>query len=251
MGGGGASPSDGGFPNEPAGFVVLGEWNNEAMLDANGWGVDGVQTYGAKEYATSGYAGAPRIGGMAVIQTRYDGGVEGGHDPQRMQFSLPAGTRELFFGAEVQFRADYPTSTSSGGNKQLFVTFPANRRYFVNLDEGAAQGRWGIYEQSSPLLNSNIDVVYGQWISVEWYLRKDTDAGANDGVMRLWIDGALAVERTDMTFPPGDMVLAYDDGSNNGNHYPLASSPRAIGTDLGGPVDAYRWTAVLRVSRPP
>ena len=243
-------PRDGGFPHEPAGFVVLGEWNDEAGLVADGWYDDGNPSmWGSKTRVTSGYAGAPQLGGPAVIQTFYAGGTAGGYDPGREQFNLPSGTRELFFGAELQFKADYPTSTSSGGNKQLFVTFTGGGRYFVNLDEGAAAGKWGVYQQSTPLADSTIDVAYGRWVLVEWYLRKDT--GAGDGVMRLWIDGVLALDLTNLTFPAGDMVLAYDDGSNNGNHYPLATDPRLIGTDQGGPVDAYRWAAVLRVSAPP
>lgn len=243
-------PMPGTFTHEPAGWSVLGEWNNGAALDAGSFYADGNPSgFGEKSRVITGYAGTPTIGGAAAIQTFYAGGTDGGHDAGRMQLDLPSGVRELFFGAELQFAADYPTSTSSGGNKQLFVTFADGGRYFINLDEGMAAGRWGIYQQSSPLADSAIDVAYGRWITVEWYLRGDT--GASDGILRLWIDGALALDLTNLTFPTGEMVLAYDDGSNNGNHYPTESDPRRIGSSLGGPVDAYRWASVLRVSAPP
>ncbi|MBX7120102.1 MAG: Ig-like domain-containing protein [Gemmatimonadaceae bacterium] len=245
-----APPTSTGFANRPSNFVTRGEWNNATTIDADGWYDDGNPSgWGGKTVVNTGYAGSPRIGGSRAIQTLYAGGVEGGHDAGRMQFNLPAGTNEIFFGAEVQFKSDYPTSTSSGGNKQFFVTFSGGGRYFVNIDDGAARGRWGIYVGSSPLIDSNIQVVYGQWIKMEWYLKRNT--GAGDGIMRLWIDGVLAVNLTNLSFPTGNMVLAYDDGSNNGNHYPGPSDPRKIGSNLGGPVDAYRWASVLHVATPP
>jgi hypothetical protein len=238
-----------GFTNEPAGFATLGEWRNAAGLDANGWYDDGnPNQWGSKTRVTTGYAGTPRIGGAAVIRSFYAAGVAGGYDPGRMQLNLPSGTDEIFFAAEVQFGHDYPMSTSSGGNKQMFVTFSGGGRYFLNLDDGQAQGKWGVYQQSTPLVQSNIDLVYGAWVKVEWYLKKDT--GTGNGIMRLWIDGVLAVERTNLTFPAGSMSMAYDDGSNNGNHL-VEGDVRTIRYEHGAAVDANRWMSVLRVSAPP
>jgi len=238
-----------GFSNRPITHTLRGEWNSAGSIVSNGFYDDGnPSAWGGKTRVTTGYNGSPRIGASAVIQTLYPGGVEGGHDAGRIQFNLPAGTNEVFFGAEVQFKANYPLSTSSGGNKQFFITFAGGGRYFVNVDGGAAQGRWGVYVGSAPLIDSNIPLVYGSWIKMEWYLKRNS--GSGDGIMRLWIDGVLAVNLTNLSFPAGDMVLAYDDGSNNGNHYPGASDPRKIGTDLGGPVDAYRWVSVLSVWTP-
>ena len=241
-----AAPTAAGFANEPAGFVALGQWNNATTFDVNGWYDDGnPSAWGGKTIVTSGYAGTPRIGGSRVTQTLYRGGVEGGHDAGRIQFDLPANTNELFFAAEVQFKADYPTSTSSGGNKQFFVTFSGGGRYFINMDEGLANGRWGVYVGSSPLADSNIPVVYGQWVKVEWYLNRNT--GNGDGVMRLWIDGVLALNLTNLTFPTGTMRMAYDDGSNNGNHL-VEGDTRSIRYEHGATVDAYRWTSALYAS---
>ncbi len=243
------TPATTGFLHEPAGFVTLGQWNNAAGLDANGWYDDGNPgTYGSKSRVTSGWAGAPSVGGAAAIQSFYAAGVLGGHDPGRMQFNLPSGTDEIYFGAEVQFKYDYPTARTEGGNKQFFVSFSGGGRYFVNFDLATASAnRWGIFQQSSPLMQSTIPVVYGQWVKVEWYLKKDT--GTNNGIMRLWIDGVLAVERTDLVYPTGSMTMAYDDGSNNGNHL-VEGDARTIRYEHGAAVDAFRWVSALKVMVP-
>ena len=143
-----------GFTNEPAGFATLGEWRNAAGLDANGWYDDGnPNQWGSKTRVTTGYAGTPRIGGAAVIRSFYAAGVAGGYDPGRMQLNLPSGTDEIFFAAEVQFGHDYPMSTSSGGNKQMFVTFSGGGlRTHRGLPRGArGDGARGPYREADAL----------------------------------------------------------------------------------------------------
>jgi len=218
------------------------------------WSIE--RGWGWKERVTSGYSGTPSIGGPAVIRTFYPGGVEGGHDGGRNECTLSGTPSEVFFGIMVQYATDYPTSTSSGGNKQFFITTTGAvngiNRFFVNFDAGAAANRWGLYIQSSPVVDSSITLVKNTWIKVELYVRKPTVAD-NDGILRLWIDGTLAIELTNLsvagnTFPGGNFVLVYDDGSNNGNHYPLGTDPRKIGTDLGGPLNASRWVSAMEVA---
>ncbi len=145
---------------------------------------------------------------------------------------------------------------SRGRNKQIFVTTagPGNDRVFVNVDEGLAASHWGYYIQSSPLVDSSIAWVPGTWTKLEGLVQKPTGAD-NDGIVRLWVDGALGVNITNASvaggsFPEGNFVSVYDDGSNNGNHYPLESDPRKIGTNLGVATDAYRWISALYVSTP-
>ena len=130
----------------------------------------------------------------------------------------------------------------------------ASSRIFIDFDTAFTGGHWAIsYGSSGGGADTNghditsTPVVENEWTKIEWYLKKNT-TGSN-GILRLWINGALAWERTNLTFPPGDMTTFYDEGTNNGYHYPLPSSPRII-ADATGPVDAYRWTSVLRVSAP-
>lgn len=247
----------GGFPNQGS-LPTLGEWNDALVTDSGGFYLDGLPTYGSKTIVSSGPSGAPPIGGSHFVNTFYAGGTEGGHDPQRHVFDTGLSSLdELFFGAVVQFKSDYPRSNNQGGGKEFILTFNGgvSARYFLNCDIGYGLGRWEVYEASTPLRDipsvgshpeflTSVSWAPGSWQMVEWYLKRST------GAMKLWFDGTLALDRTGMTFPgDGTFASIYDDGENNGNRIPpsVSPDPRYINNTVAN-VDAYRWTSALLVA---
>lgn len=220
-----------------------------------------VSGWGDKTRVTSGYTGTPTYGGTAAIRTFYPGGVHGGHDAGRLVIDFAETEEEVFVATEVQFASAYPVSTSSGGNKHLIVTFTGGSRYIVNFDDGAAAGNWSIYggtTGSADWGTGSIAYTLGAWTLVELYLKKPTGPSTTDGILTLWIDGAQALSRTNLSyggavgsdFPAGNFDTAYWDGSNNGNHtadHP--SGQRYIGVDGGTEnQDAVHYMAVLYAS---
>lgn len=212
-----------------------------------GWGEYGV--------VSSGYAGTPTIGGANVMQRFYPAGADGGHDAGRITITLDSSKSEVFFGAEVQFANDSTTSTSLGGNKQLFIqTNGGSERIFSNF---SATEAWNVYIGSTALTatyTASTAVTYADWITQEFYCAKPSGAD-NDGIIRVYIDGSLAWEKTNCsvgggTFPSGNFFSAYLDMSNNGNRYPTGADPRRIGVNAGAAASSTAWCANLYVSQP-
>lgn len=214
-------------------------------------------TAGWGEYSvvTSGYAGSPTIGGTSVMQRFYPAGVDGGHDAGRIIATLDDTKDEVFVGAEVQFANDSTTSTSLGGNKQIFIeTNGGANRIFTNFSQTES---WGVYIQSTaltPTYTASVVPTYGAWTTEEFYCAKPSGSD-NDGVIQVYIGGTLAWEKDNCsvgggTFPPGDFFDAYLDMSNNGNRYPTGADPRRIGVSGGAAASATAWCAALYVSQP-
>lgn len=245
-----------GRSNEPVGFTPIAEWNNETAINAEGFLLDGVTTYGEKTRVTSGYGAAPNIGGAAVVQTFYAGGVAGGYDPQRFEYhGLDVGETELYISVEAKWASDYPVSNSPGGGKQFILWFVGGARYVMNFDLSLAGGYWTIFP------NSDVDVdipttgyhVLGAFTETEWYFNRGT--GAADGIIRAYQGGTMILEATGLSFPGGAADFDYFvvDHANNGNRYATGTAPeaRTISTVYPGEVrDAYVWTAAVYLSRP-
>ena len=218
---------------------------------------DWTATAGWGEYSvvTSGYTGSPTIGGTHAMERFYPAGADGGHDAGRIGCTLDSSKSEVFVGAEVQFANDSTTSTSLGGNKQLFIqTNGGSERIFSNF---SATEAWNVYIGSTALTatyTASTAVTYADWITQEFYCAKPSGSD-NDGVIQLYIDGALAWEKDNCsvgggTFPSGNFYSAYIDMSNNGNRYPTGEDPRRIGVSGGAAASSTAWCAALYVSQP-
>jgi len=205
--------------------------------------------WGEKNVVSSGYTGTPTIGGTQVVETFYPAAVDGGHDAGRMTHTVTGTPTNLYVAMEFQLPSNYPTSNSSGGNKQLFVTFSGGSRYFVNFDIGAAAGNVDIYEGSTRTYTSTTAMPLGSWATMEWILHR---VGAGADSMTLYINGVAAITQTGITFPTGTFATVYDDGTNNGNRPVTGTSPeeRILATPgPGGFTRAgYRWTSDLYVA---
>ena len=260
------APAPAGFSNEPVGFTMLGDWNDEATLETGGWATNGsspnATSLGFKSRVTSGYVGTPALGGSAVIRSHYDAGATGGYGPGRLEWSFPAGTDEFFIGTETQFAAGFPGSDNS--NKIFFVIFAGGTgRTFLGYQERKADRVNYCHFQVSTTgftytggsNQGSIDIVdlYGTWMKTEWYLKRNTTPGSADGIIRVWVNGVLDIEMTGVTFPTGAASQFYDEGENNGNRWETGAAPevRTISTEYpGAPTEGNRYTSRLYVSAP-
>lgn len=224
---------------------------------------DCVSGWGDKSVVTSGPTGTPTIGGTHFIRTYYPGGVHGGHDAGRVVIDFVGTETAIFAAFEAQWASDNPVSTSSGGNKHLIINFSGGSRFIVNFDEGAAAGNWSIYggtTGSSDWGTSTGAYTLGAWTIVELQLVKPTGPSTTDGILRLWVDDVLVLERTNLQyggsvgsdFPAGNFSNATWDASNNGNHtadHP--SGQRYIGVDAGTEdQESISWLSAFYVSTP-
>ncbi len=257
----GESPRDGGspddaaradtgvpeWPHEPAGLTSIADWNDEAELSPRGWGEEfnpNPFNGASKTLVTSGYPPAPPLGGPAVIRTFHPEGSAGGYGGGQLTHDL-GGVREVFVGVVHAFASTHAESGNS--NKQWFVLFEGGGRAYIGFAPSftgnffivSTSPEWGGGTQE---LVTTAPVVEGTWQTFEWYLQQN---GPGTGVMRLWVDGELALERTDLTFPTGAMIQFYDDSTNNGNRLPTPSDPPVI-----GPGDGEQWVSRIHLSAP-
>lgn len=235
------------WPHEPPGFRSIAEWEHESELSPRGWGEEfnpNPFNGAAKTVVTSGYPSDPPMGGPAVIRTFHPEGGAGGYGGGQLTHGL-GGVPAVFIGIVHAFSATHAESDNS--NKQWFVLFEGGGRAYIGFAPAftgdffliSTSPEWGGGTQE---LATTAPVLEGVWQTFEWYLEQN---GPSTGVMRLWVDGALAFERTDLTYPPGAMTQFYDDSTNNGNHLPTPSDLPVV-----GPGDGEQWVARIHVSAP-
>ena len=56
---------------------------------------------------------------------------------------------------------------------------------------------------------TNGPIIPGRWRRLEWYLKYESQPGAADGIIRWWIDGALAGDYTQLRFPADAGFIEY------------------------------------------
>ncbi|MFT3711518.1 MAG: hypothetical protein QM817_28110 [Archangium sp.] len=246
----GTTTRDGGYTHAPAGLHTIVDWHDEATLAPAGWTVEANDpnpfSGGTTSRVTSGYEVTPVIGGPAVVQMQFPDLAPGSFGPGRLNADLRSFMLdEVFIGCEFQFASDYMLSDQS--NKIFFVQWgPAPSRAYVTIrDQPLLPAENMVVEVSmsgnpvggfqSPnvggadgdvLIGNGVRIAYGQLITLEWYFRRNT--GTGDGVMQLWVNGALAIDERAMNFPPGFAYAFYSEFTNNGNHLPMPSDPRII-----------------------
>lgn len=240
--GGGSSA----FGNQPVNHVLVDRWLNEATLTPRSFfmGNTNPQANGsAKSLVSSGYAGSPPIGGPNVFLSHQPDLTPGGGGPGRLEYNMGSaspGCTEVFLGFYTQFGAGFPHSPVSN---KLFFILGSGWRIFVsygnengsNFQVSYGSSGWGA-DTNGNEPTSVYAPVNEIWRKVEWFLR----LGNGDGIVRLWIDGALACERTNLVTPATAITEIYDEGENNGNTAPPDR--------LVSPA-ANRWTSAFHITR--
>ncbi|HET9708229.1 MAG TPA: Ig-like domain-containing protein [Gemmatimonadales bacterium] len=193
------------WPNEPSGLAVLSDqpWNTLGswVLNDNTAGHTSLVTLGGLPFSPSG-----------ALQDLSPIGMTGGGDaigPGRADFYIPAAQQptEIYVGMWVKLSNPYQPH-SSGVQKILYL----HDNNGVNFS-----ALWlEIYGTGSPFRASLVNQFYGcpsirldpnvtqtpigpgEWHRYEMYVKMASTGSSSDGVVKVWVDGVLNVNRTDL-----------------------------------------------------
>jgi len=224
------------WPNEPAGLSTLTDrpWT---ALTGDGW----KRRESANDRVVND-ATAPRAP-ATVLEYVYPEGFAGGTGPATQYFALDH-SKELFVGLLWKVSSPWQ-GHESGINKIQFVY--AESADVAMVMHGSAGGPYELRvmpqwrEHDGSWLTPNVThtpPLLGQWHRLEWYLKYETSAGAGDGVIRWWLDGALVGDYTKMRYPHDAGFVEYQ----------ISPTWGGVG-DVKGETDYYRFNRSYISSR--
>jgi Bacterial Ig domain len=188
------------WPHEPSGFVPTEETGWESGTLGNWYRI--FQSVD-KPITVKSIANSP-LGESKALEIGYQAGHVGGGGTE-LRYDIPAALRrnEIFVGYHVQVNSQWQGHTSAI-NKMLYLhdggdSFSAMwyemfgsgssplGLYVVNQSGGTPAG---IHENLTP-----VTFARGQWHKVEIYQKQ---GAANNGIVRVWVNGVLAINRSDV-----------------------------------------------------
>lgn len=202
------------WTNEPAGATVLTDWGWPS-LTGSGWHDEGGGTSVASD-------GTAPLSPSSVLQQTFYTGMPAGISPGNSWYAFPQPTKEVYVGFFWKVNAGFQQH-SSNLTKILFLSTTQSNPLFFYM--GGPQGssyQIGMQYQNSTIDNSHISgypgiigtfniggsqsVTAGAWARIELYVKRSTTASSKDGILRFWVNGALAREFTNMNFEPYDFA---------------------------------------------
>ena len=208
-----AKPAARPWANEPAGFTTLTDYSG-AVLPFDPESGEKVPQPGAPA-GWLRYSG--KINQLSIVddptapfspskvfQFLYPKGMRAGYGHGMINYKLS--TSELYVGIYMKFPPDwqqpdglvsklfYIFQQKGTDNRQAF--FPCLRGkpggpYYIGIsNEAGDNGKWWTQNKAQ------IPIQPGRWYKTEWYFKKASAEGADDGVVKWWIDGQLAAEHT-------------------------------------------------------
>jgi hypothetical protein len=206
-----ARPSDGSWPNEPAGFVVLSDYDfGDPLADAAG-ATDGdtLGPTGWRVWRNEAGRGTRVVDSTAPLsapysfQFSYPVGFPSGRDPAMLECAFSSGLRELYWGFWWKPSSPFQ-SDGSGVNKIAFIWTPSvagnatDLLYFdLSPEPWRIRGMNNLNAGRGPTadqrLEPNVDttvVTLGAWHRIEIYAKYSSGDAAN-GVVKWWVNGTL------------------------------------------------------------
>ena len=250
-----ASPSDGQWPNEPAGLAVQSDYDfGDPLSDAPDGptlGMTGWRIWrNDRGLGTRVVDSTAPLSGPYAFEFSYPVGFPSGRDPAMLECAFSSGARELFWG--FWWKPSEPfQSDGSGVNKIAFIWTPSvtgNATDLLYFDLSPSPWRiramndliGGRGPTAGQRLEPNIDttvVSLGRWHRIELYARYSTGTNA-DGLLKWWVDGQLNGHYT-------NLKMVQDDGFD---HVQFAPTYGGNTGDTKQQVDYYRIDHV-RLSR--
>jgi len=200
-----ASAARSAWPNEPAGLVTVTDrvWTE---LTGNGWN----RRDSDFDRIVDDDSDPP----SQVLEYEYPAGFAGGTAPATQYYAL-GGRKELFVGLEWKPSRPWQ-GHSTGVNKIQFVYTGSSDVAMVMYGrpggpyEVRVMPQWP--EHGDVWLVPNVSKTspeLGRWHRIEWYLKYETRYGDGDGVIRWWLDGALAGDYRAVKFPRDNGFIEY------------------------------------------
>lgn len=207
----GLRPASAWRSNEPGGLSQLTEkeFNTLSELETAtdpSWYL--TSTTGNKSIASDSLAIISRPN---ILRHNYPPGFAGGSSGTSAGYTNAAGVDEIYISLAVKWDAnweDHPTGT----NKVFFVTSDTfgggGDPVFLNYNTQTASPRLILYTQGPGMVGplariQEVNPVPGQWHIVEVYLKTNTADGVADGLAKLWMDGTLSTDLSNVEFWTG------------------------------------------------
>lgn len=188
------------WTNEPSGFTVVEETGWEAGTLGNWYK---IFTSADKPISVGTITGS-LLGESRALQIDFPQGHTGGGGTE-LRFDIPSASRsnEVYVGFYVQVNSQWQ-GHGSGINKMLYLhdgggSFSA--MWYEMFGSGASALDLYVVNQSGsgPAgFHENVNQVTftrGQWHKVEIYQKQ---GDANNGIVRVWVNGVLAIDRSDV-----------------------------------------------------
>jgi hypothetical protein len=191
-------------PNLPSGMRLVVDTRFGNML-LNQWNADSLAYIWDGRNATDPTA----PWGPNVFETFYPGGSMGNGGGAQVFGPQDNRWRSVYFALAIWFSPNYSTHSNE---EKLFIP----RMDIDGVESGHRLAIWNKWEPASPeitfkimpqpaygeVITDGAPLVKGRWQTVEVYLRTST-GNANDGIIRIWVDGRVSVDRTNIRFSDG------------------------------------------------
>lgn len=195
------APPPGANPHEPAGMTVgFDETFSVTPVGqpSSGWFVE----LGGSNVSVVDDASAP-VSAPKVLRLKFPKGFGGGVEPMVINWNesghFPVNTGTLYMRMRVKLDANW----SDNGNDGTKFIWPRpkveNTAHFSSISRALGGMTVGFNFQASYLNNADDDNedptprALGVWHDVEWLLYQGTTASANNGTVKVWVDGKLVV----------------------------------------------------------
>jgi polysaccharide lyase-like protein/Big-like domain-containing protein len=188
------------WPNEPAGFIVVEETGWETGTIGNWYR---IFTSADKPINVASITGSP-IGESRALQIDFPQGHQGGGGTE-LRYDIPAQSQgnEIYVGYYVQVNSQWQ-GHNSAINKMVYLhdggsAFSA--MWYEMFGSGANPLDVYVVNQSGsgPAgFHENVNQITfgrGQWHKVEIYQKQ---GASNNGIVRVWVNGTLAIDRSDV-----------------------------------------------------
>jgi len=201
-------PPPGANPHEPPGMTIGFDeafTSTPVGQSSSGWYVE----LGGANVAVVDDANAP-VSGPKVLQLKFPKGFGGGVEPMVINWNesghFPANTGTLYMRMRVKLDANW----SDNGNDGTKFIWPRpmveNTAHFSPISRAKGGMTVGFNFQASYLNGADDDNEdrsprsLGVWHDVEWLLYQGSSASANDGTVKVWVDGTLVVSESRKKF---------------------------------------------------
>ena len=194
-------PPPGTWPNEPAGFTVINDYNVGSdfipatdvpiALGLSGWSVFWNSAGNGTAISDAGAPFSP----PAVYQVKYPNGWHDGSAPSTIDLPFPA-TGELYFG--FWWKPSNPWQDHSAGNKLGFYYLTGvNDGMFMLMNSGShtlqLTTEWGTSRNLPPNVAA-VALTLGVWHRLEFHIKPSAN------LAEWWVDGTLSGRYTDVSF---------------------------------------------------